>query len=193
LGSFLRFGLFLLVVTAILLSPGKKAPGFLLAGCAAVASMAGCLGWGMYRRYRAEQGGAERPPEKPRTPSRNRVDDPENGRFVSVLGEKFPAGRGHDTMNRILTAFLRFFGFLLMVIGLVGVFGVFWQFEDRYTIHVDKNSAVAGAFVSQPTPLLTALTDRLERSALHWLVTGMGAVICALTIARPAAIQSRSD
>src|SRR5262249_21272408 len=70
LGSFLRLGVFALVVAAIvLLSPGEKAPAFLLAAFAAVAIPSGYLVWGLYRNYRAERsGGAGTPPEGPRTP-----------------------------------------------------------------------------------------------------------------------------
>jgi hypothetical protein len=62
LGSFLRLGLFLLVVTAMLLWPGEKPPAFLLAAFLAVVFPTGLLVWGLYRRYRSARSRDGQPP-----------------------------------------------------------------------------------------------------------------------------------
>jgi hypothetical protein len=67
LGSILQYGMFLLVVTVILLWPGEKSAAFLLALFFAVAIVTGILVWAVYRSYRTTRRREGKPPEGPRT------------------------------------------------------------------------------------------------------------------------------
>src|SRR4051812_36760292 len=61
LGSFLRLGLFVLVVAVMVLWPGEKPLVFLLAAFLAVAIPTGLLASGLYRRYRSARSGEGQP------------------------------------------------------------------------------------------------------------------------------------